>query len=118
MATQELITITEAAVEKLKGILAEQNQEGTALRVLAMPGGNGGIQYMLSLENEPKDDDFVMETDSIKVVVDADSAPLIEGASIDYIDGLMRSGFVVSNPNFQGGGGCACGGNCSCGGGH
>ena len=42
----------------------------------------------------------------------------MEGTLIDYVDNLMRSGFVISNPNLQmGGGGCGCGGNCACGGG-
>ncbi len=71
---------------------------------------------MLGLEKEPKEDDIVVEADTIKVLVDAESAPLIEGSQIDYIEGLMRSGFVISNPNFQGGCGCG-GGGCGCGGG-
>ena len=55
----------------------------------------------------------------IQVVVDPDSAPLVAGSEIDYIEGLMRSGFVISNPNApQAEGGCACGGQCSCGGEH
>ncbi|MBI4298760.1 MAG: iron-sulfur cluster assembly accessory protein [Chloroflexi bacterium] len=118
MVVKELITITEAAAEKLKSILEEQKEKGAVLRVLVMPGGHGGLQYMLALEKEAREEDLVIETDSIRVIIDAESAPLIEGASIDYVEGLMRSGFVISNPNFASGGGCACGGNCSCGGSH
>jgi iron-sulfur cluster assembly accessory protein len=83
------------------------------LRVMVSPGSNGGVQYMLGAEKEAKEDDLVIETETVRVLVDAESAPLIEGAQIDYVDGLMRSGFVISNPNFQGGGG----GGCGCGGG-
>jgi iron-sulfur cluster assembly protein len=92
---------------------------------MVTPGPHGGFQYMLGLEKEAKDGDVVVATDSIQVLVDPESAPLIEGAQIDYIEGLMRSGFVISNPNHQGGGcgcgggGCGCGGGgCGCGGGH
>ena len=101
------------------------------LRVMVSPGANGGFQYMLGMEKEAKEDDFIVEADTIQVLIDAESAPLIEGAQIDYVEGLMRSGFVISNPNLQGGGcgggGCACGGGgggggcggggCGCGGG-
>ncbi len=48
-----------------------------------------------------------------------ESAPLLDGAMIDYSDGLMRSGFVITNPNIAAvGGGCACGGDCGCGASH
>ena len=112
----DLITITPLAVEKLKGVLEEQSEEGSFVRIIAMPGGNGGMQYMLAMEKEAKDDDLVIDADSIQILVDEDSQPLVEGASIDYIDGLMRSGFTISNPNFQSSS-CACGGSgCGCGG--
>ena len=119
MTTTQLIDVTPLAAEKLEKVLSEQGEEGSLLRVMVMPGTNGGIQYSLGVEKEAKDDDIVIEAENIKVLVDAESAPLVEGAQIDYIDGLMRSGFVISNPNLQGeAGGCGCGGGgCGCGGG-
>ena len=83
---------------------------------MVSPGATGGFQYMLGMEKEAKEDDLIFEADTIQVLIDAESAPLIEGAQIDYVEGLMRSGFVISNPNLQGGGGCGCGGG-GCGGG-
>ena len=72
---------------------------------------------MLALEQEAKADDTVVRTDGVSILIDPDSAPLMEGAEIDYMDDLMRSGFVINNPNIQSGG-CACGGGgvCGCGG--
>ena len=117
MASPPIIEVTALAAEKLGEILKEQGEGEALLRMMVVPGPNGGFQYMLGLEKEPKEDDIVIETSTVQVLVDQESAPLIEGAQIDYIDGLMRSGFVISNPNFQGGGGgCACGGG-GCGGG-
>lgn len=118
MATAPLIEVSEAATEKLSEILTEQGEEGSLLRMMVVPGPHGSFQYMLGTEKEPKSDDFVITAASVQVLVDPESAPLVEGAQIDYVDGLMRSGFVISNPNFQpsgggcggGGGGCACGG--------
>ena len=119
MASTPLIEVTTLAAEKLEEILKDKDEQGSMLRVMVVPGGTGGVQYMLGTEKEAKDDDFVIDTDTIKVLVDSESAPLIEGAQIDYVEGLMRSGFVISNPNFQSTGGCACGrsGGCGCGGG-
>ncbi len=128
MTATPMIEVTPMAVEKLESILKDQGEAGSLLRVMVSPGPNGGFQYMLGMEKEAKEDDFVIEADTIQVLIDAESAPLIEGAQIDYVEGLMRSGFVISNPNLQGGGGCACGGGggggcggggggCGCGGG-
>ncbi len=116
MTATPMIDVTPMAVEKLESILRDQGEAGSLLRVMVSPGPNGGFQYMLGMEKEAKEDDFIVEADTIQVLIDAESAPLIEGAQIDYIDDLMRSGFVISNPNLQGGGGCACGGG-GCGGG-
>ena len=117
MVTTKLIEVTPLAADKLAEVLAEQGEEGSLLRVMVSPGPNGGFQYMMGLEAEPKEDDIVIDIDKLRVLVDSESAPLVEGAQIDYIDGLMRSGFVISNPNLQGeAGGCACGGG-GCGGG-
>ena len=118
MTTTKLIEVTPLAATKLEETLKEQEAEGSLLRVMAMPGPNGGFSYMLGVEKEPKEDDVVIDAGNLQVLVDSESAPLVEGAEIDYMEGLMRSGFVISNPNFQGQGGCACGGGGGgCGGG-
>ena len=114
-----MITISTLASEKLKEILVEQGEEGSSLRVVLMPGPHGGAQYMLALEKDAKSDDTVVQSGDVQILIDPDSAPLMEGAEIDYMDGLMKSGFVINNPNIQSGG-CACGGGgggCGCGGG-
>ena len=111
-----LIEVTDLAARKLVEVLADQDKPGNMLRVMVMPGPGGALQYMLGVEERAGDGDFVVETDSVSMLVDADSAPLIEGASIDYVEGLMRSGFVISNPNAPVAG-CACGGGGGCGGG-
>jgi iron-sulfur cluster assembly accessory protein len=112
-----MITVTEMAADKLKEILDEEGQPEAALRVIVVPNGNGA-QYMLALEDKAADDDLVLHQSAVRVIADFDSAPLLEGAEIDYTEGLMRSGFVINNPNIASSavGGCACGGNCGCGG--
>ena len=113
-----MITVTESAAEKLQGILDEEGQPDAALRVIVVPNG-AGAQYMLALEDGPAEDDLIVHESGVKVIADFDSAPLLEGAEIDYTEGLMRSGFVINNPNIATtSGGCGCGGgSCGCGGG-
>jgi len=118
VATTSLIQVSESAADKLSEILKEQGEENGMLRVMVTPNPNGGFQHVLGVESEPKDEDIVIEAFGVKVVIDGESAPLLEGAEIDYVDGLMRSGFVISNPNIEhSGGGCGSGGGCNCGGG-
>ena len=117
MATTKLIEVSELAADKLVEILKEQGEDSGMLRVMVSPTPDGGYQHVLGVEEAANPDDIVIEAHSIKVVIDKDSAPLLEGAEIDYVDGLMRSGFVISNPNIAhtGGGGCGSGGGCACG---
>ena len=125
-----MIDVTPGAVEQKKKIIQDEDAEGSSIRVVLVAAGHG-VQYMLTLENESKEDDVVAHEDGVRVIVDADSAPLMEGAQIDYVEDLMRSGFAISNPNIQsaggcGSGGCGCGsggcgsggGGCGCGAGH
>ena len=111
-----MITVTGMATEKLRAILEEEGQPEAALRVIVVPQG-GGAQYMLALEEGLAADDLLLHDDGVRVITDVDSAPLLDGAEIDYTEDLMRSGFVITNPNIATVvGGCACGGSCGCGG--
>ena len=120
MELTKLIEVTPLAIDKLHETLADQGEGNSMLRVIVMPGHHGGFQYMLGVEKEAKDSDLVIDAEKFKVLVDSDSASMVEGAQIDYVEGLIRSGFVISNPNFMPeGGGCGGGGGgeCGCGGG-
>ena len=114
-----MIVVTSPALEKLKEVMEEQGDEGTALRVIAVPNENGGVQYMMTMENEVQKDDTIMDLDGIRLLMDSDSTPFLEEATVDYVEDLTRSGFVINNPMFATGGGCGCGsggcGSSSCG---
>ena len=77
------------------------------LRVFVVGGGCSGYQYGMALAREFDDEDLVVEHSGIKLIVDPDSAPLLEGAEIDYVDDLMKAGFTIYNPNAVKS--CACG---------
>ncbi|MFW6174396.1 MAG: HesB/IscA family protein [Chloroflexota bacterium] len=112
-----LLSITDVASQKFREVLDEQDAGDAMIRISLAPGENGGVEYVLGLEDSPAENDTVIPSGPVKVVVDSESSPLLEGSSIDYVEGLQRSGFVISNPNFPATGGCGCGGGgCGCGG--
>ena len=115
--------VTTLAVEKLKEVMEEQGDQGS-LRVIAMPAESGGVQYMLTMEKETQADDTVLSVDGVNFLMDSDSAPFLEEATIDYVENLGgQVGFVINNPMYASAGGCGCGsggcgsGGCGCGGG-
>jgi len=101
-----MLTITEQAVTKVKDLLAKSDREGYGLRVAVKGGGCSGFQYGLVWENEPKENDTVLDFDGLKVYVDAMSNLYLDGVRIDYVDGLVESGFKIENPNATGTCGC------------
>ena len=106
--------ITSMAIEKLKEVMVEQGEDGS-LRVVAIPAETGGLQYMLTMEKESQADDTVLDVEGVKFLMDSDSAPFLEEATIDYVENFGgQVGFVINNPMFSGGGGCGSGG-CGCG---
>ena len=121
-----MLEVTSPALDKLKEVMEEQGDNGSALRVIAVPAENGGVQYMMTMEKDHQKDDMVLELDGVHFLMDSDSAPFLDEATIDYVEELTRVGFVINNPNFSaggcgcgsGGGGCGCGsggGGCGCG---
>ena len=92
------MNVTSIAIEKLKEVI-NQEEQASSLRVVAMPADHGGLQYMLTMEKETQDDDTVMSLDGVDFVMDSDSAPFLEEATIDYIENFGgQVGFVINNP--------------------
>jgi iron-sulfur cluster assembly protein len=112
VSSTTVLEFTEAATAKLLEVLDEQDAKDQYLRIAVITAPHGGVDYQFGLEETPQDTDTIIEG-AVKVLIDDESAPLLEGSSIDYVEGFERSGFVISNPNFASG--CACGGG-GCGG--
>ena len=110
--------VTTLAIEKLKEVMEEQGETNGSLRVVAIPAETGGLQYMLTMENETQADDTVMAKEGVNFLMDSDSAPFLEEATIDYVENLGgQVGCVINNPMFSSAGGCGGGGSCGSGGG-
>jgi iron-sulfur cluster assembly protein len=104
---EAIVTITDKAAEKAKAILKDKGAETAALRVFVVGGGCSGYQYGMAVSHDREEGDIVIEHAGVTVLVDPESAPLMRGAEIDYVDDLMKSGFTIFNPNAVKG--CACG---------
>jgi iron-sulfur cluster assembly accessory protein len=102
-----IVTITDKAAEKARNILTERGIENGALRVFVVSGGCSGYQYGMAIARSREDDDITIEASGVTLLVDAESAPLLDGAEVDYVEDLMKSGFTIFNPNATRS--CACG---------
>src|SRR5688572_29069850 len=96
-----MINITEAAYQRISGLLADEDRRGLALRLAIIGRRSDGFQYKLGLmrEDEQGADDVVIDTGSFKVFIDAESAPNLQGATLDFQEDAEQSGFKIQNPN-------------------
>lgn len=101
----EQIKLTEAALNQIAEILKEE-EPGQMLRVFVEGGGCSGFQYGFEFADIINEDDFVIEQESIKVLIDSMSMQYLTGATIDYKETIMGSSFDISNPNAQTSCGC------------
>jgi iron-sulfur cluster assembly protein len=104
---EKVVTLSPLAIDRVKQFIAkDESSKATGLRVFVMPGGCSGYQYGMVLENEAKSDDITWFENGINVYVDSQSAKLLEGAQIDFVETVQGSGFKISNPNAVSSCGC------------
>lgn len=95
------VTISESAVVKIADLLAEENNPKVKLRTFVQGGGCSGFQYGFTFDEDQHEDDFVVEKQGVKILIDAMSMQYLSGAVIDYKEDLMGSSFSISNPNAE-----------------
>jgi iron-sulfur cluster assembly protein/iron-sulfur cluster insertion protein len=101
-----MITLTDSAVSKVKELLDAEGEPELALRVAVRPGGCSGFQYEMYFDGDVATDDNLATFGNVKVLVDPASAQLLEGATLDYKNGLQDAGFHITNPNATRSCGC------------
>ena len=97
--TAPAITLTDTAVAKVAELLEQEGNPELALRVAVRPGGCSGFSYEMFFDSDLADDDVTSSFGTVKVVVDPSSAGLLQGATLDFKDGLQGAGFSINNPN-------------------
>jgi len=105
--TDVLLDLTPLAAEKVKELMAsEPDADALVLRVAIQGGGCSGFQYGLGFDSGVAEGDHELMLEGVRVVVDPFSAPYLQGAKIDYLNGLQESGFKIENPNAVSSCGC------------
>jgi iron-sulfur cluster assembly protein len=95
----QAITLTAPAAEAVKELLAKRDLVDYSLRVFIQGGGCSGFQYGMALDNRVLENDTIIEAHGVKVLVDEMSLNYLKGATVDYVDEIMGSGFKITNPN-------------------
>jgi iron-sulfur cluster assembly accessory protein len=103
-----VMEITDSAAEEVKKFMSGEEglPETAGLRVRVVPGGCSGFQYSLNIEEESRQGDYILDEKGVRLFVDMFSAQYLNGVRIDYVSGMMGSGFTFTNPNATGGCGC------------
>jgi iron-sulfur cluster insertion protein len=96
-----VIVLTDNATDKVRTLMEQEGVDDLALRVAVRPGGCSGFSYEMFFDTDVAADDQTADFEGVRVVVDSSSAMLLEGATLDYKDGLQGAGFAIDNPNAQ-----------------
>jgi iron-sulfur cluster insertion protein len=104
--SERRIIITDSAAQRIAALKAQEEAEGSFLRIAVSGGGCSGFQYGLSFDEETNADDVVFEHGGVRVVIDDVSLDLLNGAEVDFVEDLMGASFQIRNPNAASSCGC------------
>ena len=91
--------MTKNAVQRVEQLISVKESANLMLRVYVQGGGCSGFQYGFQFEEQSEEDDLEFERNGVKLLVDSMSFQYLMGSEIDFVDDLMGTRFVVSNPN-------------------
>jgi iron-sulfur cluster assembly accessory protein len=94
-----MINVTQEAASKINELLAEEQKDGSGLRVFVQGGGCSGFQYGLMIEEARSDADQVFQSNGVTLYVDPISVRYLSGAEVDFVDTVTGGGFTIKNPN-------------------
>ena len=99
------VEITKEALQEIKEALKYDSQEKLrvgVLRIAIHGGGCSGLQYKLDIDNDTREDDYVLEAEEgVTIVIDGHSATVLRGSTLNYYSSLTVSGFRFENPNAK-----------------
>ena len=100
------LQLTSKAMQKVKGIMKDQEKNHATLRVSILAGGCSGHTYDMEIVEKPLKSDLHFKQDGLNISVDRESMDYLNGVTVDFIDTLNESGFKFNNPNATKGCGC------------
>ncbi len=95
------LIFTDAAADKVRELIEEEQNDQLKLRVYITGGGCSGFQYGFTFDESIEDGDTVIEKNGVTLLVDPMSGQYLEGAEIDYVENLEGAQFVIRNPNAE-----------------
>ncbi|HZH25887.1 MAG TPA: iron-sulfur cluster assembly accessory protein [Azospirillaceae bacterium] len=101
-----VMTLTDAAAERVKALMSKADKPALGLRVGVKARGCSGMSYFVEYATEPKKFEEVVEDKGVKVFIDPAATMFLIGSEMDYVEDKMQSGFVFRNPNEKGRCGC------------
>jgi iron-sulfur cluster assembly protein len=101
-----LVTLTPAAINRMRTLLASSGGDALGVRLAVKPTGCSGYAYSMDFAKAIEPDDQVIEDDGVKVVVDAKAQGFVAGTKIDFVEDRLGAQFVFSNPNEKSRCGC------------
>ncbi len=100
------ITITPAALDRIKKLISKDGREGVFLRLGVKGGGCSGFEYVTKLDDRRTKFDIETEIDGVLIISDSKSMPFLTGSTFDYTGNLIGGGFKFENPNVSRSCGC------------
>ena len=104
--TARPILFSDSALSKVRDLILEEGNPRLSLRVCVSGGGCSGFQYGFAFEEAVGTEDLAMERDGVRVLIDPVSLQFLNGAEVDFQEGLDGSRFVIKNPNAKSTCGC------------
>jgi iron-sulfur cluster assembly protein len=99
------ISLTESAAERVRSYLQARGH-GIGLRLGVKETGCSGYSYVVNYADDVEDSDVIFEDKGVKVVVDPEALPLIDGTEVDFVKNGLNEAFSFRNPNVTGECGC------------
>ena len=106
MALRQAMTVTEAAAERIRALLAKRGKPAVGIRVGVRSRGCSGLTYTLEYADEKGKFDEIVEDKGVTVLIDPKATMFIIGTEMDYVEDKLQSGFTFRNPNEKGRCGC------------
>ena len=105
-STEKVVNLSPLAIQRVKEFISKDKTKANGLRIFVAQGGCSGYQYGMVLEDTAKSDDLTWTENGINVYIDNQSAKLIQGSQIDFVETVQGAGFKIDNPNAVSSCGC------------
>ena len=94
-----MISLSSEAAVAVKAAMSRAGKDDAGLRIVVETGGCAGYKYFIGIDSAPRNDDAVIESDGIRLFIDPQSQPRLNGMRVGFVESLEGSGFTFDNPN-------------------